>query len=79
MGRWGFRIANGIVHVGFWMSCLLLIVFWGKIPEKIVTHFNGAGVADRWGNKGSLILLVFMMVYMYFMHLICMEKNWRPL
>ena len=73
MGKWGFRIANGIVHVGFWLTCLMLVIFWGKIPDKIVTHFNGAGVADGWGNKGSLILIAFVMVYMYFMHLICMR------
>ncbi len=73
MGKWGFRIANGIVHIGFWISCLLLIVFWGKIPQTIATHFNSSGTADAWGSKGSLLLMVFMMVYMYFMHLICMR------
>ena len=73
MGKWGFRIANGIVHAGVWLSCLFLVIFWGKIPEKIVTHFNGSGTADGWGNKGSLILIVSVMVYIYFMHLICMR------
>lgn len=73
MGKWGFRIANGIVHGGFWISCLLLIIFWSRIPDKIVTHFNGAGVADGWGNKGSLIMIIFLMAYIYIMHLICVR------
>ena len=73
MGKWGFRIANGLVHGGFWLTCLLLIVFWKRIPDEIVTHFNGAGVADGWGNRGSLILILFVMAYIYAMHLICMR------
>ncbi len=73
MGKRGFRIANGVVHVGFWLTCLLLAVFWGRIPDEIVTHYNGAGVADGWGSRGSLILIVFVMAYLYVMHLICMR------
>ena len=73
MGKLGFRIANGIVHAGFWLSSLFLIVFWSRIPEEIVTHFNGDGAADGWGRKSSMILIVFVMVYIYAMHLICMK------
>lgn len=73
MGKWSIRTANWIVHGGVWLSCLFLIIFWGRIPEKIVTHYNGAGAADGWGNKGSLILIVVLMFYIYAMHLICMR------
>ncbi len=73
MGKRGFRIADGLVHVIFWLTCLLLVIFWGGIPDRIVTHFNGAGTADGWGSKGSLILLVFVMAYVYVMHLICVR------
>ena len=73
MGKWGFRIANGLVHGSFWFTCLLLVIFWSRIPDEIVTHFNGAGVADGWGSRGSLILLVFVMFWLYAMHLVCLR------
>ena len=36
------------------------VVRWGSLPEKIPTHFNGAGVADGYGGKSVLVMLLFL-------------------
>lgn len=46
------------------LSILLPIVFWKKIPNRVPTHFGGAGQIDAWGNKGSLILLFFVVIFL---------------
>lgn len=42
----------------------LIGVFWGRIPERIPTHYNWEGAADSWGDKTSLILLVVLMLFL---------------
>ncbi|QPQ28961.1 DUF1648 domain-containing protein [Lysinibacillus sp. JNUCC 51] len=42
----------------FVLSILYIFVMWGKLPEEIPGHFNGAGEVDRWGSKMLWILLV---------------------
>lgn len=44
------------VGIGF-VSILLPILFWEKIPNQIPSHYNGAGVVDAWSDKISLVLL----------------------
>lgn len=41
------------------LTVALPLVFWSKIPEQIPTHYNGAGAADNWSDKTSLILIFF--------------------
>ena len=40
-------------------SILLPLVFWSKIPDELPMHYNAAGEVDNWSDKGSLILLFF--------------------
>lgn len=40
-------------------AILLPIIFWKHIPNRIPHHFDGAGVADAWSDKTSLILIFF--------------------
>lgn len=46
------------------VSILLPLIFWGKIPEQIPMHYNGAGEVDNWADKTSLILLFFVIAMM---------------
>lgn len=62
-----FRICK-IVHrltigVAF-MTILLPIVFWSKIPDQIPSHFGVSGRADAWSDKTSLILIVFVVLFL---------------
>ena len=41
------------------LTILLPIIFWNKIPDELPMHYNTAGEVDNWSDKGSLILLFF--------------------
>ena len=70
--RISYRIANGIVHGSVWLTTIFLFVFWKYIPAQIPTHYNSAGVADKWGGKGLLFLLVIFLFFIYGGHFIGM-------
>ena len=38
-------------------SALFLAFCWRRIPERIPTHFNGAGQIDAWGEKSTVLIL----------------------
>ena len=41
------------------------IIFWGRLPDQIPGHFNGAGEIDRWASKWELLLMPMFSVFMY--------------
>ena len=49
----------------FLVSILYIIVVWGKIPDGVPAHFNGAGEVDRWGSKFELFLLPFIGLFLW--------------
>ncbi|MFC9540409.1 DUF1648 domain-containing protein [Lysinibacillus sp. NPDC056959] len=48
----------------FVLSILYIFVMWGKLPEEIPAHFNGAGEVDRWGSKIELFILPFIGLFL---------------
>lgn len=51
------------ITVGIGLLCFVLpLMFWENIPERIPTHYNVSGVADAWGGKEIIILLIFLAV-----------------
>lgn len=57
----------GIVLLPF----IYLAIIWNTLPDKIPTHWNNNGEIDSWGDKFSLIGILFMMpVFMYVLMLI---------
>ena len=38
-------------------ALLYLLFLWGDLPDKIPTHFNALGQADKWGSKPELLIL----------------------
>lgn len=56
----------GIVLLPF----IYLAFIWNTLTEKIPTHWNYKGEIDNWGDKFSLIGLLFMLpvfVYVFFL------------
>jgi uncharacterized membrane protein len=35
----------------------LSLYFWGRMPEVVPVHFNGAGQADNFGSRASMLIL----------------------
>lgn len=57
----------GIVLVPF----VYLAVIWNNLPEKVPVHWNYNGQIDRWGEKYTLIIIVFLFtIFLYGLMLI---------
>ena len=35
-----------------------LVIVWNKLPERVPIHFNLKGIADRYGSKNELIIVM---------------------
>lgn len=55
-----YSIMNMISILIYLVSIVLLILFWDYIPDTIPTHYNAIGAADHYGDKSSVILIVFL-------------------
>ena len=47
----------GIVLTPF----VYLAIIWNTLPEKVPVHWNYKGEIDRWGDKFSLITILFLL------------------
>ena len=54
------------------VGIILLVLFvgfiamsWGELPDKIPGHYNAAGIVDRWGNKGEILILPVITILLY--------------
>ena len=61
--RW-CKIVHRLTLLLVAVTVILPFVFWGKIPDRIPSHFNGAGAADAWSDKSSLILLPVVILFL---------------
>ena len=52
--EWVWDILGYSCYVG---SIILLIIVWGKLPDKAPAHINGAGEVTRWGSKWVLAII----------------------
>lgn len=46
------------------LMIVLPILFWSKIPDEIPSHYNAAGMADQYSDKGVLALLLFVTAFL---------------
>lgn len=51
------KMADILGNAGMLVMVLLIAVNWGDMPDTVPTHFNGAGEADDWGSKFTLLIL----------------------
>jgi len=54
-----------IALAGLVFSVSVVADFYGRLPERIATHFNGAGVAYGFGARSTLWLLVGIAMLLY--------------
>jgi uncharacterized membrane protein len=54
-----------IALAGLVFSVAVVTDFYSRLPEQIATHFNGAGVANGFGAKSTLWVLVGIAVLLY--------------
>lgn len=48
--------------IGFVLAPFVyLAIIWSTLPEKVPTHWNYKGEVDQWGDKYSLIALLFLL------------------
>lgn len=60
----------GIVLIPF----VYLAFLWNTLPEKVPTHWNYKGEIDRWGDKFSLIGLLFLLPVLTYLLLLIIPK-----
>ncbi|WP_281637635.1 SdpI family protein [Flavobacterium marginilacus] len=60
----------GIVLLPF----VYLAFIWNSLPEKVPTHWNYKGEIDHWGDKFSLIGLLFMLPVLTYVLLLAAPK-----
>lgn len=56
------------------MPFVYLAFIWNKLPEKVPTHWNYKGEVDHWGDKFSLIGLLFMLPVLVYVLLLVVPK-----
>ena len=54
------HILTGISGVFLLGTTVYTVIRYGSLPEKIPTHFGAAGVADGFGHKSTLVMLIFL-------------------
>ena len=60
----------GIVLAPF----VYLAIIWNTLPEKVPTHWNYKGEADKWGDKFSLIALLFLLPVLTYVLMLVIPK-----
>lgn len=73
------KILEGICFAVLAGMFLGLLVFWGRIPDQIPGHYNGAGKIDRWGSKLELLILPVVSVFLYLFISACCALLWAPI
>ncbi|SEA76044.1 Uncharacterized membrane protein [Flavobacterium gillisiae] len=60
----------GIVVAPF----IYLAIIWNTLPEKVPTHWNYKGEVDKWGDKYSLITLLFLLPVLTYVLMVVVPK-----
>lgn len=60
----------GIVLTPF----VYLAVIWSRLPERVPVHWNASGEIDRWGNKLTLIVMLFLLPVLTYVILSAVSK-----
>jgi len=54
-----------IALLGLLLAIAVVADSYSRLPERIATHFNGAGVANGFGGRATLLLLVGIALLLY--------------
>ncbi len=59
------KFADILGNAGILVMILLVALNWGSLPDTVPTHFNGAGDADGWGSKFTLLILPVIAIFLH--------------
>ena len=59
------HILTGISGLSLLGVTVYTVIRYGALSEKIPTHFDGAGLADGFGHKSGLVMLLFLSWMMF--------------
>ena len=54
------HIVTGLSGLSLLGVTVYTVIRYGSLLDRIPTHFDGAGVADAYGHKSSLVMLLFL-------------------
>lgn len=62
----GFHKGVEIITLVVLMTMIIYpLLIWNSLPDKLPMHYNAAGEIDRWGNRGELLILPVIGIFMY--------------
>jgi uncharacterized membrane protein len=53
------HIVTGLSGLSLLGVTVYTVIRYGALPDKIPSHFDGAGMADAYGHKSMLVMLLF--------------------
>ncbi|GIN73716.1 hypothetical protein J14TS2_41910 [Bacillus sp. J14TS2] len=56
---------NIVTIIVFISTIVYLIYHWRLLPDQVPAHYNAAGVVDRWGSKGEMLILPIIGIVMW--------------
>ena len=59
------HIVTGLSGLSLLGVTVYTVIRYCSLPEKIPTHFDGAGLADGFGHKSGLVMLLFLSWMMF--------------
>ena len=59
------HIVTGLSGLSLLGVTVYTVVRYGALPDKIPSHFDGAGLADGFGHKSGLVMLLFLSWMMF--------------
>lgn len=52
------------------LPMLIGLILWGKLPDKLPTHWNAEGIVDGWSSKGFAVFGL--PIFLFAVHWICL-------
>ena len=63
------KTKNWIMGGLIFLSLVLALIFWSKMPERMITHWNASGEPDGWGPKWmGLLLMPLVLLFIYLLY-----------
>lgn len=54
------HIVTGLSGLALLGTTVYTVIRYGSLPDKIPSHFDGAGMADAYGHKSMLVMFIFL-------------------
>jgi uncharacterized membrane protein len=54
-----------LAAAALWFTIITVAASYPTLPQRIPTHFNAAGIVNRWGDKSTLWIIVLLAGFLY--------------